>query len=104
MGRGLELTPAGELTLSYADEIFQIGRELEANLRNQADGKDILFRVGVADVVPKSIAYRLLAPGLTAGRSAWSAARTSWNGSSRRSRCIGSTSSSPTGRCRRPSA
>ncbi|MCZ8313396.1 transcriptional activator NhaR [Phreatobacter sp.] len=68
VGRGLELTPAGELTLSYADEIFQIGRELEANLRNQADGKDILFRVGVADVVPKSIAYRLLAPGLTAGR------------------------------------
>jgi len=67
VGRGLELTPAGDLTLSYADEIFQIGRELEANLRNQADSKDILFRVGVADVVPKSIAYRLLAPALAGG-------------------------------------
>jgi LysR family transcriptional activator of nhaA len=67
VGRRLELTAAGELTLSYAEEIFQIGRELEANLRNQADSRDILFRVGVADVVPKSIAYRLLAPGLTFG-------------------------------------
>lgn len=67
VGRGLELTEAGELTLSYAEEIFQIGRELEANLRNQAGSKDILLRVGVADVVPKSIAYRLLAPGLTFG-------------------------------------
>lgn len=65
VGRRLELTPAGELTLSYAEEIFQIGRELEANLRNQAASKDILFRVGVADVVPKSIAYRLLVPGLS---------------------------------------
>lgn len=65
VGRRLELTPAGELTLSYAEEIFQIGRELEANLRNQAASKDVLFRVGVADVVPKSIAYRLLVPGLS---------------------------------------
>lgn len=65
VGRRLELTPAGELALSYAEEIFQIGRELEANLRNQAASKDILFRVGVADVVPKSIAYRLLVPGLS---------------------------------------
>lgn len=63
-GRRLELTPAGQLTLSYADEIFHIGRELEETVRNRAGGSDILFRVGVADVVPKSIAYRLLAPAL----------------------------------------
>jgi LysR family transcriptional activator of nhaA len=63
-GRRLELTTAGRLTLSYADEIFQIGRELEEAIRNPAGGGDLLFRVGVADVVPKSIAYRLLAPAL----------------------------------------
>jgi len=61
-GRRLELTAAGQLTLSYADEIFKIGRELEETVRNRAGRGDLLFRVGVADVVPKSIAYRLLAP------------------------------------------
>ncbi len=68
-GRRLELTAAGQLTLSYADEIFQIGRELEETVRNRSHRSDMLFRVGVADVVPKSIAYHLLAPALNiAGR------------------------------------
>lgn len=61
-GRRLELTAAGKLALSHADEIFQIGTELEGHLRNRAVGAEVLLRVGVADVVPKSIAYRLLAP------------------------------------------
>ncbi|MDP2358494.1 MAG: transcriptional activator NhaR [Beijerinckiaceae bacterium] len=65
VGRRLEPTPAGQLTLSYADEIFQIGRELEETVRNRPGGSDMLFRVGVADVVPKSIAYRLLSPALS---------------------------------------
>ncbi|WP_243735527.1 transcriptional activator NhaR [Dongia mobilis] len=69
VGRRLELTAAGQLTLSYADEIFQIGRELEETVRNRPGRGDMLFRVGIADVVPKSIAYRLLAPALgSAGR------------------------------------
>ncbi len=69
VGRRLELTAAGNLALSYADEIFQIGKELEETVRNRPGGGDMLFRVGVADVVPKSIAYRLLAPALgSAGR------------------------------------
>jgi len=61
-GRRLELTAAGKLALSHADEIFQIGNELEQSLRGGAGSADLLFRVGVADAVPKSIAYRLLAP------------------------------------------
>jgi len=64
-GRRLELTAAGQLTVSYADEIFQIGRELEETVRNRPGTGDVLFRVGVADVVPKSIAYRLLAPAIS---------------------------------------
>ncbi len=63
-GRRLELTAAGKLALSHADEIFQIGNELEAMLRERPQGGELLFRVGVADVVPKSIAYRLLAPAM----------------------------------------
>lgn len=67
-GRRLELTQVGQLTVTYAEEIFQIGRELEEAVRNRPTGGEILFRVGVADVVPKSVAYKLLAPAFGAGR------------------------------------
>ncbi len=62
VGRRLELTEAGKLALSYAEEIFQTGAELEDLLRNGAEQRFITFRVGIADVVPKFIAHRLLAP------------------------------------------
>jgi len=62
IGRRLELTEAGKLALSYAEEIFQTGVELEDLLRNGAQDRFITFRVGIADVVPKSIAHRLIAP------------------------------------------
>ena len=64
-GRRIELTAAGKLALSHADEIFQIGSELEQLLRNRSGSDELPFRVGVADVIPKSIAYRLLAPAMT---------------------------------------
>lgn len=62
VGRQLELTEAGRVALPYAEQMFQLGDELEALLRTQPDEQQILFRVGVADVVPKSIVYRLIAP------------------------------------------
>jgi len=64
VGRNLELTETGRLVLSYAEEIFSLGGELEEILRNLPEGRPRVFKVGVADVVPKSIAYRLLAPAL----------------------------------------
>jgi len=64
VGRHLELTETGRLVLSYAEEIFSLGSELEETLRNLPERRSMVFRVGVADVVPKSIAYRLLAPAL----------------------------------------
>lgn len=64
VGRNLELTETGRLALSYADEIFSLGSELEGVVRNLPAGRPLVFKVGVADVVPKSIAYRLLAPAL----------------------------------------
>ena len=64
VGRNLELTEIGRLALSYADEIFSLGGELEEVVRNLPSGRPLVFKVGVADVVPKSIAYRLLAPAL----------------------------------------
>lgn len=64
VGRRLELTETGRLTLSYADEIFQVGNELEEALRSYPESHFISFRVGVDDAVPKSIAYRLLTPAM----------------------------------------
>ena len=62
VGRQLERTEAGRQTLTYAEQMFQLGGELELMLRAQPNEQQILFRVGVADVVPKSIVYRLIAP------------------------------------------
>ncbi len=64
-GRRMELSATGKLALSYAEEIFQLSAELEARLSGGPEELAIPFRVGIADVVPKSIAHQLLAPVLT---------------------------------------
>ena len=62
-GRGVELTAEGRTALSYADQIFALGVELEAAVGNKTAGRrSLTFRVGIADAVPKAIAYRLLEP------------------------------------------
>jgi len=64
-GRGLVLTDAGRVALGYADQIFALGAELETALGTARDAVLALdFRVGIADSVPKAIAYRLLEPAL----------------------------------------
>lgn len=64
VGRRLELTEAGRLVLSYADEIFTVGEELEDVLRHPTGDLPLQFKVGVADSVPKSVAYRLIEPAM----------------------------------------
>jgi LysR family transcriptional activator of nhaA len=65
VGRGIELTETGELALTYAEDIFQTGNALEETLRAGSKERHRLFRVGISDAVPKSIAYRLLAPAMS---------------------------------------
>ena len=62
VGRRLELTETGHLALGYAEEIFHLGSELEDVVRSRNPMVGIPFRVGIADVVPKAIAYLLLSP------------------------------------------
>ncbi len=64
VGRNLELTEIGRLVLSYADDIFSLGSELEEAVHQLPGGRPHVFRVGVVDVVPKSIAHRFLMPAL----------------------------------------
>jgi LysR family transcriptional activator of nhaA len=63
-GRNLELTEAGQVARRYADEIFQLGSSMEQALRSHPSQQARLFRVGVVDVVPKTIAYKLLEPAM----------------------------------------
>lgn len=65
-GRRLELTEDGHVALSYADEIFTRGAELETVLRQTGhSNRPLEFRVGVADSVAKSVAYRLIEPAMS---------------------------------------
>jgi len=64
-GRRLELNDAGRTVFSYADQMFTLGEELEEVLRFRPGGRPLQFRVGVADAVPKTIAYLLLETALT---------------------------------------
>jgi LysR family transcriptional activator of nhaA len=62
-GRNLEMTDTGKLVFGYAEDIFALGSELEETVRNYAaGGRPVEFRVGVADAVSKTIAYRLIEP------------------------------------------
>lgn len=63
-GRGLVLTETGRVVYRYADEIFTLGRELTDTLRGRPTGRPLRLVVGVADVLPKLISYRLLEPAL----------------------------------------
>ncbi|TXH89323.1 MAG: transcriptional activator NhaR [Rhodoferax sp.] len=64
-GRNLELTEVGRMALGYADQIFSLGAELEeALLRAPGTAQALDFKVGVADSVAKSVAYRLLEPAM----------------------------------------
>lgn len=66
-GRRLVLTDVGHVALQYADEIFSLGQELSETLRGLPTGRPLKLVVGIADVMPKHIAHRLLEPALKFG-------------------------------------
>ena len=63
-GRSLVLTEMGRVVYRYADEIFATGRELQEAIKGRAVGRPLPLVVGIADVVPKLVAQRLLEPAL----------------------------------------
>jgi LysR family transcriptional activator of nhaA len=63
-GRGLILTETGRLVYRYAAEIFGLGRELTEVLRGRPAGRPARLMVGVSDLLPKLVAFRLLEPAL----------------------------------------
>ena len=63
-GRRLILTDVGKMVMGYAEDIFALGKELMDSIKDRPTGRPLRLSVGVADVVPKWIAYRLLEPAL----------------------------------------
>jgi LysR family transcriptional activator of nhaA len=61
-GRNLVLTDTGRMVFSYADEMFRLGDELQDVLQGRIPGAALTLTVGVAMVVPKLLAYRVLEP------------------------------------------
>lgn len=66
-GRVLVLTDVGHVVLRYADEVFSVGQELLDTLRGLPSSRPLRLFVGVADVVPKLVAHRLIEPALRLG-------------------------------------
>ncbi len=63
-GRGLVLTEVGQMVYRYAEEIFSLGQELQDVLKGRPRGRPMQLQVGISDLVPKLIAYRILRPAL----------------------------------------
>ena len=63
-GRKLVLTDMGRVAMRYADEIFSLGKEFSSAMRERPTGRPLRFCIGIADVLPKVIAYRLIEPAL----------------------------------------
>lgn len=64
IGRGLQLTETGRLVLRYADEIFELGRELSDVLRGAPQFGASEFIVSAASAIPKTIVYKIVEPAL----------------------------------------
>ena len=59
-GRSLTLTRRGEVVLSYADEIFRLGDELQDAVQWEMDERPIRLAIGISATIPNLVAYHLL--------------------------------------------
>ncbi len=64
VGRRLVLTEMGRIVFRYANEIFSLGKELTDTLKGRPTGYPLKLVIGIADIFPKGLAYRLIEPAL----------------------------------------
>jgi LysR family transcriptional activator of nhaA len=67
-GRALVLSDGGKVVYEYADQIFGLGKELVEVVEGRRSSAALRLVVGVVDVLPKLVVYRLLAPALSLSR------------------------------------
>ena len=63
-GRGIALTEAGVAAMTHAEQIFQLGEQLPAAVREAATGHGLRLAVGISDGLPKLVVRHLLQPAL----------------------------------------
>lgn len=63
-GRTLVPTEVGRLVYSYANQIFGLGQELLEALEQRPSSRPLKLLIGIDDVLPKEIAYKIVEPGL----------------------------------------
>lgn len=63
-GRGVRPTEVGQTVFRYAEEIFTLGRELQEVVKGRPTGRPLRLSIGIAEMVPKLLAHRLLEPAL----------------------------------------
>lgn len=63
-GREVELTDVGRMVFEHAERGFVAFEDLKARLLDRPGSRGAQFRVGVSNVLGRSIAYRLLRPAL----------------------------------------
>jgi LysR family transcriptional regulator, transcriptional activator of nhaA len=61
-GRGLTLTDAGLAALQQADQIFQLGENLPAKVRDAVSSPTVRLAAGISDGLPKLVVRRLIQP------------------------------------------
>lgn len=61
-GRRLVLTDRGRIAYRYAEEIFSLGREFVDVMQGKAQNTSLEVSIGVNDVLPKPMVYRLIEP------------------------------------------
>ncbi len=61
-GRKLALTDAGRRAFSIAEEIFSLGKELVAQVRERDTNRPLPLTLGIADSLPKLISWEIIAP------------------------------------------
>jgi LysR family transcriptional activator of nhaA len=61
-GRNIKLTETGEIAQRYCKQIFDLGEEMYNLIEGNVTGRPEVIRIGIADTLPKLLAYRVLEP------------------------------------------
>jgi LysR family transcriptional activator of nhaA len=62
VGRNLVLTDTGRIVYRYAEDIFNLGRELQDTLRGRPPGRPMRLVVGISESMPELVTFRILEP------------------------------------------
>ena len=65
VGRGLRLTETGKLTMRYADQIFELGRDLGGMLRGAPQERTSEFTISAVSSISNLVVHKIIKPTLT---------------------------------------